>query len=126
MMIETDEGFPPSTLRRIRHPSGLETEVMLTHYSDRVFVVVTQTNKLGSLLSVAAEQSGQGSTFRIRNLLGRRDDPLLNIYARNIAEAAAKTSTRPLLLAVSLSEEGRSPQVFQEVLSEVRGMLGPK
>ena len=99
---------------------------MVTHYSDRVFVVVTQTNKLGSILSASAEHSGQGTIFHVRNLLGRRDDPLLNMYARNIAEEVAKTTTRPLLLAVSLSEEGRAPQVFQEVLSAVRGMLGPK
>ena len=122
-MIETEEGFPPSTLRQVTHLGGLETEVMVTQYSDRVFVVVTQTNKLGAILAATAESSGQDNIFRVRNVLGRRDDPLLNIYARNIAEEVARTSARPLLLAVSLSEEGRSPQVFQELLSEILSIL---
>ena len=124
-MIEAtdDEGFPPQGLRRIHHSEDLETELMVSLHSDRVFVVISQGNKLGSLLSASLEVSGQGNSILVRSLLGRRDDPLLSIYARNIAEETARTTTRPLLLAISLAEEGRSPQIFHEVLDELRSLL---
>lgn len=63
--------------------TSLQTEIICTSYSDRIFVLISQCNKVGSLLTASHERSsdGGGKLFNINTLLGRRDDPLLNIYA---------------------------------------------
>ena len=55
----------------------------------------------------------------MKTILGRRDDPLLNIYARQIIEKISEKSSKPLLLTVCLKEEGRGVSVFQEVLNSL-------
>ena len=54
-------------------------------------------------------------------LLGRRDDPLLVIYARQMIEAIGKSSSRPLLLSISLKE--RDPETFEKIMEWVRPLL---
>ena len=64
---------------------GRETEIFTTVYSDRVMVIVTQMNKMGTMISAWEESSLAGSTtFCTRVLLGKRDDPALTICARQV------------------------------------------
>ncbi len=94
--------------------------VCLIDYSDRVFVVITQINKFGTLINGWAEsKSDGGKLYQVNTLMGRRDDPLLSIYARQILEKLSATSDKPLLLAISLSPEGRSTETFQAVLNKL-------
>ena len=60
-------------------------------------------------------------TYEVSTLLGRRDDPLLDIYARQLIErSAAKTAApKPLLLTIALKESGRGVDIFNEVLNAV-------
>ena len=69
----------------------------------------------------------------MRVLLGRRDDALLAVYARQLIEridargaSAAPTGAggageagRPLLLALALSDDGRDSSTFQAVVNLV-------
>lgn len=50
-------------------------------------------------------------------LLGKRDDLLLQVYARQIIEKISKYSKLPLLLAISLQENGRDVEIFNNVLN---------
>ena len=78
--------------------------------------------KLGTLISAWTESSEMdcnNKIYRMETLLGRRDDPLLNIYARQIIEQISKTSDKPLLLSVALKPEGRDTATFQEVLNKL-------
>lgn len=51
--------------------------------------------------------------------MGKRDDPLLHIYARQIVERMSATTDKPLLLSISLRPEGRSAELFQAVLNKL-------
>jgi proteasome assembly chaperone 3 len=64
---------------------------------------------------------GAAPSFDVNVLLGRRDDPLLLIYARQLVEAISKSSSRPLLLSISLRE--RDPATFEKVMEWVRPLL---
>ncbi len=89
-------------------------------YSDRVFVVITQINKFGTMLSAWAEaKSDGGKLYQVSTLMGKRDDPLLNIYARQIIERMAVSTDKPLLLSISLHPDGRSAAIFQSVLNRL-------
>jgi hypothetical protein len=52
-------------------------------------------------------------------MLGKRDDPLLQVYARQIIEKISKHSNLPLLLAISLQENGRGVNIFENVLNTI-------
>lgn len=118
IQVDSSAGFPERRKICLELPQGVNTEIIYTAYSDRHFIVISQVNKFGSLLSASCERvSDETKIYHVHNILGRRDDALLNIYARNIIENIAKTSEKPLVLAICLREEGRSTSVFQGVMN---------
>lgn len=87
---------------------GTKTELVVTPFSDRIFVVVTQMGKLGTLVRAAAgawahmgsrraaaqmsaardEEAGDSETFSVQTLMGRRDEELLEVFARRLVQQA--------------------------------------
>ena len=57
-------------------------------------------------------------SFSLDVLLGKRDEPLLLIYARQVLERMrAAGNAKPLLLAISLKDD--SPECFRAVMEMV-------
>ena len=100
---------------------GVPTKVALTAYSNRVFVVVTQTDNLGTLIAAERDLAIDPTCtcYSTRVLLGRRDDETLEVYARTMVELVAKRAPAapPLLLAISIREH--SPEAFRAVMQFV-------
>ena len=101
---------------------GVPTKIALTAYSNRVFVVVTQTDNLGTLIAAERDLAIDPTCtcYSTRVLLGRRDDETLEVYARTMVELVAKrfaTDAPPLLLAISIKEH--SPETFKAVMKFV-------
>lgn len=93
---------------------------MLIVYCDRVFVAITQLGKFGTIMKAWAEPKSEGgSIFQVSTLMGKRDDPLLHIYARQIIERLSSSIDKPLLLSLSLKPESRDAGTFQEILNEL-------
>jgi proteasome assembly chaperone 3 len=85
-----------------------------------VFVVISQINKFGSMLKAWSEPKSEGGKiYQVSNLMGKRDDPLLHIYARQIIERLTQTTEKELLLAISLKPECRDTEAFQMILNEL-------
>lgn len=82
---------------------GRPTDFLLTAYADRLLVVITQLGCLGTVLHAEKETVlGGGSTYRVDTLLGRRDEPLMELCARQLAERLHDAgSARPLLLCLA-------------------------
>lgn len=99
----------------------MRLSVVSEEYADRVMVVVSQLNKMGTVLEAWSEPRSEpgGLLYQTRVLMGKRDDPLLHIYARQIIERLSQYSEKPLLLAISLPPETRSAQAFQSILNEL-------
>ena len=57
--------------------------------------------------------------YHCQVLFGRRDDPLLVLYARQIIEKISLVSEKPLLLAIALKESGRDTTTFQTIINEL-------
>jgi proteasome assembly chaperone 3 len=98
----------------------LRNTFFATEYADRIFVHITQMGKFGTIMKAWAEpRSEGGSIYHVSTLMGKRDDPLLQIYARQIIERLSATSSKPLLLALSLKAESRDAGTFQSILNEL-------
>ena len=114
--------MPPPTTRSFEVTlCGARTHFVLTAYTNRIFVVVTQTPNLGTLIAACADNplSAAGTSYSTRVLLGRRDDEALEAYARAMVELIHKRApdAGPLLLAISIKEH--SNELFRAVMKQV-------
>jgi hypothetical protein len=100
---------------------GVKTSVTVSSFEDRHFVVITQTDNFGTLLSAWAEDKldGLSKTYNSTVLLGKRDDELLNVFAQQIVQKISHTSDKPLLLSIALSEEGREVGAFRQIMETI-------
>jgi proteasome assembly chaperone 3 len=96
------------------------TNIVCTSYVDRHLVVITQMKKFGTIIHAWSESKADGGKYYdMVTLLGRRDDPLLSVYARQIIEKIAAFSDKPLVLAIGLTADGRDTETFQGILNEI-------
>uniref|UniRef100_M4BMM1 Uncharacterized protein n=1 Tax=Hyaloperonospora arabidopsidis (strain Emoy2) TaxID=559515 RepID=M4BMM1_HYAAE len=67
--------------------NGIPTDLAVSIFADRVFIAVTQFGTFGTLVEARQKESISGKLQPdIHVRLGRRDDPLLLVYARQFLE----------------------------------------
>ena len=109
--------------------NGVHTEIVVTGYADRVNVLVTQLGSPGTILHASSEKSADGERrYEVKVLLGRRDDPLLAVYARQLiqrVDARESTGTgssedgRTIVVMLGLAKGGRDSSTFQAIMNLV-------
>lgn len=114
--------FPPQNKTSCTNPAGVTTDIVCTTYADYHFVTITQLQKFGTVIHAWADKHSDGPagvTYEMNVLLGKREDTLLMVYARQIMQRICMTSTKPLLLAIALreGEEGRDADTFAQALN---------
>jgi hypothetical protein len=105
----------------------LPTDFVLSVYADRALLIVTQLGGLGTILSCSSDQAlpgagdndgdwrGDGRTYSVAVVMGKRDEPLLPLCGRQVAAAAAAAGcTLPLVLSLGLKTH--SLQAVREVV----------
>ena len=107
----------PTSLTRCYNVAGTETDCLVQLFGDRTLFGITQLDgKLGTWVTCAIEESEMNSytSFRVEVVLGIREDPLIEVYARRLAESIFKLKLRdpspPILLGISIKD--RDPKVF--------------
>jgi len=98
---------PPSTVLQAAIISGVHTDLLISKYSDKLFISLTQLGKLGTILLVEKEavKTGDARTedgrqvFSSQVLLGQ-DSEELQLLARVLAEKLQLSS--PLVLTVGV------------------------
>ena len=115
------DGVVPPTVTHAATICGVPTRIVLTAYSNRIMVVVTQNENMGTLLLAQNDNpmSASGACYSVRVLLGKRDDEDIEVYARTLIELITKRApdAGSLLLAISIKEH--SPEMFRGVLREI-------
>lgn len=83
---------------------GIPTTFILQPYSDRVFIIVTQSDKLGTILSAGFDVTLAGAeSYHVQTLMGKRDVPELELCARQVIQAMKTAGcNKPLLLSLAL------------------------
>ena len=79
---------------------GVSTRLIATAYANRIFVVVSQRENLGTLISATRESatglaSGPGC-YSTRVLLGRRDDEALEVLCATVRDTVPPRVVPPL------------------------------
>eukprot|EP00586_Coscinodiscus_wailesii_P023019 CAMPEP_0172504252 /NCGR_PEP_ID=MMETSP1066-20121228/176817_1 /TAXON_ID=671091 /ORGANISM="Coscinodiscus wailesii, Strain CCMP2513" /LENGTH=150 /DNA_ID=CAMNT_0013280337 /DNA_START=180 /DNA_END=632 /DNA_ORIENTATION=- len=115
----------PASIARSYSINDIPTDITIQRFSDRLFVGVSQLNgKIGHFLSCAVEESiiDGSKTFHVITLLGKRDDALIEVCARQINEklyALYGNGCGSLLLGMSLLEEGRHFTVVKAIVNVI-------
>ena len=124
--IESASLFPATDSAVVRSAEGVETTIISTSYDDYHFVNITQINKMGTVIHAWPNKiEGMGDViYETKTLLGKREDSLLDVYARQIIERIEKVSNKPLILAISLKEEGRDAKTFSDILNKLYAISG--
>ena len=85
-------------------------------------MLITQTENFGTWINAWTEECADGKLlFQTKVLLGKRDDPVLHIFARQIVEKIALTSIskKPLLLSIALVDSGKSAKAMETILNKL-------
>ncbi|XP_074612418.1 proteasome assembly chaperone 3-like [Acropora palmata] len=98
---------------------GIHTEVFCSCYQDRIFVIVSQFEKMGNLISVNKLSTSEDSsltgtpTLDTKTLMGS-DEEIWHVYAKQIGALICENSNKPLLVGIALKKH--SPQTLQQIL----------
>ncbi|KIZ07523.1 hypothetical protein MNEG_0436 [Monoraphidium neglectum] len=113
-------GFPVSVNVARFDVDGAPTDVVVSKYEDCVMLVASQIGAFGTILSASCpallrittwlnlggrpDASAEGrTTYSTTVLLGKRDEPLLTLAARQLVEASVEAgNTRPLTVSLGL------------------------
>ncbi|KAG1688608.1 hypothetical protein DVH05_003534 [Phytophthora capsici] len=99
------------------------TDIAVSIFADRVFIAVTQLGTFGTLVEAQQKDSISGKLQPdIHVRLGRRDDPLLLVYARQFLEHFGVPLGLPILAAIGLKD--RSSDTFEIVMQSVKELFG--
>ncbi|KAG1372497.1 hypothetical protein G6F61_011005 [Rhizopus arrhizus] len=127
--MENNE-FPVKNKQIAINIDGIKTEISLQSFSDKIFIVVTQYGKIGSLihtsLDAAPHRISTLDTFPTTTqfLMGDSNGPqsdMYILYATSILQAIVAMNpheTRPLLLGIalrSIDDLAKRKKIFQQV-----------
>lgn len=124
--ISTSAGDSNHPAHRIKTANsqinGHDTHFLVQPFADRIFVLVTQVQKMGTAISAVKETAfGGAHAFQVSVLLGKRDVPELMLCARQIVQAMdADGCSRPLLLSIALNDH--SIDTIRQVVEKVKGL----
>jgi Proteasome assembly chaperone 3 len=110
----------PKIVSKTFEVCNVTTDVWIQIFSDRIMYGVSQIGgNIGNYLlceSRRNEVDPRAFEYQVSNLLGARDDALLEVYARRITELVAQESAGRhmiVILGISLDKaRGRNPKVF--------------
>nr|XP_054764739.1 proteasome assembly chaperone 3-like [Lytechinus pictus] len=95
--------------------NGKHVDVAMTTFEDRLLLIVTQYQKLGTLVHVTRDNlplDKREETYSTQVLLGN-DEPVMHVFARNIGKHVLKIHPKPLLLSLAL--EDYTPAVMKGI-----------
>lgn len=103
-MPETSDHFPVRSLMHTITVGEKAVDLVFTDYSDKCMLVLTHLKSLGTILCIRQDSTFEGhTTYNITTLLGKRDDVVLTLCARRIAELAHSAgNTKPIVLCLGI------------------------
>jgi hypothetical protein len=114
----------PTSISRSYQVMGVDTDCFVQLFGDHIVLGVSQLGggKIGTFVSCQVEETVMDNTtrFNVNVLLGKRDDPLVQVYARRITEKiAAMRASRadicpPVLLGISITRT--DPEMFTSLI----------
>ncbi|KAI9271610.1 hypothetical protein BDA99DRAFT_300458 [Phascolomyces articulosus] len=129
-----DVRFPLNNKQAACNVHGHHTEILVTGFADKIFIVVTQYGRIGSLIKTTVDiaphlASNPGavpttSQFLFGESTGSQSD-LYMLYASSISQTIAAMNPheqRPVILGIALKpveDMAQQRQVFDQVIDKV-------
>jgi len=107
-------------------PTTPPTRLLLSEYSNQVFLLLTQVDRMGTLVTAYVENpedTKENYIYTVEVKFGDRSDETADTLARALLERLCRTSFKPLLLSVALV----SPleEVFAAIVAAFESTLTP-
>ena len=123
---------------------GVPTSVIVTSFADRIFVAITQNNKMGGFTLAATAHANPAvpeatPSYSIATLLGVRTAPVPQLLARQLIESLSRSdqphmASKSLLLSLALQKpkgaagkphaaDDGVPSITEEEAQTVRALL---
>lgn len=115
-MSSTNEKFPVRNKQAARDVQGMHTEVLVSSYADKIFIVVSQYGRIGSLIhttfdlppNLARNTNAVPTTSRfLMNSASNSLSSLYQLYASSISQLIASMNPkegRPVILGIALKD----------------------
>ncbi|KAG2196613.1 hypothetical protein INT46_011856 [Mucor plumbeus] len=132
--MSNNEEFPLQNKQTAITVNGVHTEILLTGFADKIFVVITQYGKIGSLIQTTLDISPQlamnpssvptTSQFLMGESTGEQSD-LYILYSTSILQAIGAMNPhekRPLLLGIALKplqDMSARKQAFHQIIDQI-------
>ncbi|GAA5812745.1 hypothetical protein MFLAVUS_006203 [Mucor flavus] len=132
--MSSNEEFPLKNNQAAVDIKGVHTEILLTGFADKIFVVITQYGKIGSLIQATLDASPHFANspssvpMTTQFLMGEStgdQSELYSLYATSILQAIGAMNPqekRPLLLGIALKPiEALSERrdIFHQIIDQV-------
>eukprot|EP00742_Colponemidia_sp_Colp-10_P009730 GILJ01010640.1.p1 GENE.GILJ01010640.1~~GILJ01010640.1.p1 ORF type:complete len:248 (+),score=23.72 GILJ01010640.1:28-744(+) len=114
--LHRSAGCPLTTKQLALTVNGCHTDILITPFQDKIFIVITQLAKIGTMILARKEGEEEGPTsFSTTTVLGKRDEEVLSVYARALIGLISQSSPKALLLGISLKDH--SPSTFKAIFN---------
>lgn len=104
--------------------SKIKTTVIVKRYTDKIFVIISQDRKAGTLMQGWMQDNdeyGNLSPTSVTTLIGMRDRPEYNVYLKHLVEFFNKSNNDTIvLLSIHLTFDGVGPDVFSSIMTFIK------
>ncbi|OQR87007.1 hypothetical protein ACHHYP_09649 [Achlya hypogyna] len=117
------DGQHPTTKQATKDINGITTTVIVSEFSDRIFIAATQLGTFGTIVKqqgydCSTENFNGNAHTNITIRLGKRDDPLLLVYARQFLEHFGVPRGKSIVAAVGLKD--RTSTTFEAIMNTIK------
>ncbi|GIL75283.1 hypothetical protein Vretimale_7977 [Volvox reticuliferus] len=114
-----EPAFPVRNRIYARLINGMTTNFVWNLYLDHLLLIITQIGTVGTVVSARKDATFDGrTTFSTSVVVGKRDEPTLELAARQLVEALGELGhSKPVTLCLGLRE--LSPAVVKELVGAV-------
>lgn len=106
--MEQARGFPVRTKLYSKPVGGVPTDFSFSLYADRLLLIITQLGSAGTIMACSNDTAYDASapTYSVAVLVGKREEPLLPLCARQIAEKAGQAGClKTIIICLGLKEQ---------------------
>ncbi|EFJ49745.1 hypothetical protein VOLCADRAFT_104190 [Volvox carteri f. nagariensis] len=116
----TQVAFPVRNRIFARLINGVTTNFVWNLYLDHLLLIITQIGTVGTVISARQDATFDGrTTFSISVVLGKREDPTLELAARQLVQQLGELGhSRSITLCLGLRD--LSPSSVRELVGAVR------
>jgi len=108
----------PKTTQWSENISGVNTDFVVTTFAESLFVVITQTKRIATMVSACIDDADAGNKiYSSKIIFGDRSKQYNAIYGRSLIELVNKQGVQSLVLGLSVAE---GSDTFNQIMGSLK------